>query len=521
MTSAASTDVPLLELRDVVKQFGGTLAVDHLSMTLRAGRCLALLGQNGAGKSTVIKMLAGVYTPDGGDLLLSGQRLDDAARKRISFIHQDLGLIDSMTAAENIAMVRGYPRARSGLIAWRQARRAASEVLTLVGLDIHPQTLTRDLSRTEKSLLAIARALARDSELLVLDEPTASLPSADVERLVQVISDLKGQQVGIMYVSHRMDEIFRVADDIAVMRDGALVGKCEAHQTTSSELIELIVGKHPVKVNAAAPPQSASSVLELRGVSVQDVTDVGPVTLSIKAGELVGLAGLRGAGHALLGRALCGLHPISSGDALLNHRPLKIRSAREAIHSGVAFLTSNRQEESLAMSLTVTENLFINPKLRGRGTFTMRSKKGERSSAAALINTFSIRPAVTDRPVSNLSGGNQQKVVLARWLGTDASLLVLEEPTMGVDVGAKAEIYGLINQALAKGLAVIVISTDFEEVATICNRAFVFNRGQVVAELPKDQLTPAALIHYAADAPADLASQAAAGRESKGSRQCA
>jgi ribose transport system ATP-binding protein len=497
---AASVSNALVEFQQVTKQFGGTLAVDRVQLELEAGTIVALLGENGAGKSTMIKMLAGVHAPDAGQILIAGHPVDLASRERIAFIHQDLGLIDSMTAAENIALVCGYARAR-GLISWPRTAEAARTALEAIGGEIDPEILVSGLSRTEKSLLAIARALARRADVLVLDEPTASLPAGDVARLFEALRRLRAQGVAMIYVTHRIDEVFQIADEVAVMRDGRLVGRRNVSDTTTSELIYLIVGRPPSEVFVKPPQPSARVVLE---VSQAHVGSVGPVQLQVMAGEVVGLAGLRGAGHEAFGRALVGLRRFTAGAVRLNGSPLTATSPADAIHAGIAFVTSNRQEEGLAMGLSVRENLYLNPAVRGRRSFDAMAPAAERRLARHAIHRFGIRPPEPDKTVGTLSGGNQQKAVLARWLDAGVRLLVLEEPTMGVDVGAKSEIYALMNEALEAGLAMIVISADLEEVSYICNRAFVFNRGRVMAEVGRQELSVSRLTELAAgsDAPA-------------------
>jgi ribose transport system ATP-binding protein len=485
---------PLVEFRQVTKQFGGTLAVDRVDISLQAGTILALLGENGAGKSTLIKMLAGVHVPDGGQIWVDGRPVDPASRARIAFIHQDLGLIDSMTAAENIAIVCGYPRSR-GLISWGRTSQAARSALDAIGGEIDPDALVGILSRTEKSLLAIARALARHADVLVLDEPTASLPAGDVEGLFGALRRMRDQGVAMIYVTHRIDEVFQIADRVAVMRDGRLVATRDVRDTTASELIYLIVGRPLSEVFVRPPHPSAISALDVDQVFIGSV---GPVQLHVMSGELVGMAGLRGAGHEAFGRALGGLRPFSAGSARLNGEPLASSTPADAIRAGVAFVTSNRQEEGLAMALTVRENLFINPALQGRRPWHAMRRRTERRLASHLIHRFRIRPPEADKVVGNLSGGNQQKAVLARWLRTGVRLLILEQPTMGVDVGAKSEIYALMNEALEAGLAMILVSSDLEEVANICNRAFVFNRGRVVAEVGRHDLSVGRLTELAA-----------------------
>jgi ribose transport system ATP-binding protein len=487
---------PLLESRDLCKSFGDTLAVDHISFTLQRGQILALLGENGAGKSTLIKLLAGVYRPDHGSILLHGEPIDHRRNNHLAFIHQDHGLIDTMTIAENIALVSGYSRGL-GLIDWRSTRHYAERSLDHVGLKIDPTINVSDLSRTERSLVAIARALAMHIDVLVLDEPTASLPTADVDRLFDVLQHLRERGVGMIYVTHRIDEVFRIADRVAVMRDGRLVAIRNVTETSTRELVNAIVGRPLSAVFIRAPRPSSEPILELRDVQLGPLK---PVSFSVMAGELIGLTGLRGAGHELLGRTIAGILPCANGDIRIHGRRVLLGSPRQAIAAGVAFITSNRQEESLAPGLTVRENLFINPSTMQRRLFSFLLPQSERRQARELLERFYVRPPDPDRVIATLSGGNQQKSVLARGFATPAFVFALEEPTQGVDVGAKSDIYVIMNQALLSGCCILILSSDFEEVALVCNRALVFNRGEMVAELFRDEISVPRLIEFASAA---------------------
>lgn len=492
--SLQSNALPLLYYENVSKRFGRTLAVNNVSLQVEAGSVLALLGENGAGKSTLIKMLAGVHGLDDGRILFKGRPIEsDADRRGIAFIHQDLGLIDSLSAAENIAFSCGFSR-RFGLIDWAQVRRKAREALALVDGSIDPDTPVGELERTQKSLIAIARALAMDAELLILDEPTASLPADDAERLFDVLKRLRERGVGMIYVSHRLDEIFRVADQVAVMRDGQLVCCKSIRNTDPQDLVRQIVGREPEQLYLAAPVRNGPLVLQ-----VQDL-QTGPVcglSFELHAGEILALVGLRGAGQELIGRALFGLQPMEAGQVLLDGALLRPTSPQAAMRQGLGLVAGDRCGESLTMPMSVRENLYFNPVANGLGLFGWIAPQGERQQADELVRRFGVRPNDTECPVETLSGGNQQKVVMARWLKITDRVLILEEPTAGVDVGAKAEIYRLIQCALEQGLAVLLISTDFEEVANIAHRALVFSRAKVVASLGKDQLSVNSLLEYA------------------------
>ncbi len=490
---------PLLRFVGVTKQFSGTLAVDDLSLEVHPGEVLALLGQNGAGKSTVIKILAGVHQASHGEIFYKDRKLESFGSKPpIAFIHQDLGLIEWMTVAENLSL-GGFAKNTGlfrGLIDWKSATNRAKLALEAVGGGISPTARIFSLSRTERALVAIARALSQEAELLVLDEPTSSLPANDVERLFEVLRNLRNKGVGMIYVSHRLDEVFRICDRVAVMRDGKLVGLCATSETNPQNLVTTIVGH---KISEAYPkakaPSGSQNLLEVTGLRVATLE---PMSFQVRPGEALGITGLKGAGQVELGRALFGLEPVLGGRVTLEQNPIRTHSPLEAMRAGVGFVSSNRREESLAMSLSVRENFFMNPANRKIKLWHPIVPKHEKRLARDWISRFNVRPPGAEQALDTLSGGNQQKVVMGRWLEFGAKLLILEEPTLGVDVGSKAEIYSLLARALEAGAAVLLVSTDLEEIAGICHRALVFNRGQISAELVGEQLTVPALVHAAA-----------------------
>ncbi|CAM5765189.1 sugar ABC transporter ATP-binding protein [Labrys miyagiensis] len=488
-----------LRFEDVAKSFGGTRALKGVSFDVGRGEVVALLGENGAGKSTLIKILGGIVRPDSGSVSIDGEPYRHRAharaeRQSVAFVHQDLGLVEWMTVAENMSLPQGFAgrawSGRLGLIDWRAAERQAREALKLVGCDIDPTTRVHSLSRTEKSLVAIARALVVECDFLVLDEPTASLPADEVERLFDAIRHLKQRGVGMIYVSHRLDEIFRIADRVVVMRDGLKVGERPIGQTNPDELVSLIVGRSNLDLFKKAAVQSGPLRVRVRDVST---ASAGPISFDVRQGELLGLVGLRGAGQEEIGRALFGVVPHEGEITLDGTRP-DLSSPRAALQSGIGLMARDRMEESLAPALSVRENAFLNPGASGRGLLSFLSPRREAKSAVELGASVGLRPNDPDLPIEGLSGGNQQKVVVGRWLATGRKLLVAEDPTAGVDVGAKAEIYRLIARALEQGLAVVAVSTDFEEIAHICHRALVFNRGRIIAELQGEALTTEAVI---------------------------
>ncbi|MFJ8467530.1 sugar ABC transporter ATP-binding protein [Streptomyces swartbergensis] len=493
---------PLVTLRGLRKRFGGTLALADVDLDIHGGSVLALLGHNGAGKSTLIKILAGVYRADEGRVSVAGHALGtDAASAEMSFIHQDLGLVEWMTVAENVALGTGYPR-RGGLVSWRQVRRRCIKALDVVAGHLDPDAAIADLTRAERSLVAIARALSTRARLIVLDEPTASLPAADCARLFEVLHTLRDRGHAIVYVSHRLDEVYQVADRFAVLRDGHLISQGLLADHGPDRIVHDIVGHEPASHRPPAPRTTgapAATMLRLTGVTAEGV---GPVDLELRAGEVLGMVGLTGAGHMDLGRALAGARPLTGGDVLLDGRPYRPGSVAAAVDAGVGFVTSNRQEEGCALELTVRENFLANPRADARSPWRWISPARERAEARALVERFGVRPTDPEAPIATLSGGNQQKIMIGRWLRLSRRVVILEEPTAGVDVGAKAEIYRLLDDALAAGLAVLLISTDFEEVADVCHRALVFVRGGVTAELSDDALTVTELTHAASAMPA-------------------
>ncbi len=480
----------------IIKTFGGTHALRSVSLRVGRGEIVALLGENGAGKSTLIKVLGGIHAPDGGHVSVDGAPYKHIAgkvnaRQAVAFIHQDLGLIEWMSVAENIALAIGYVK-KGGRIDWPATEDVARKALALVDADFSPTTRIANLSRTEKSLVAIARALAVECDFLVLDEPTASLPADEVERLFAALRQLRTKGVGMIYVSHRLDEIFKIADRVAVLRDGQMVGMRDIEHTNPEDLVSLIVGR---KARDIVRPDALAgdAVLQVNGLRTDTA---GPVDFVVQRGEMLGLVGLRGAGHEDIGRSLYGLLD-HTGSVQLDGSAPDLSSPRAAMLSGIGFVARDRVVESIAPALSVRENAFLNPEATGRGLFAFQTAGVEEARASELGSRVGLTPNDPTLAIEALSGGNQQKIVVGRWLDTARRFLIAEDPTAGVDVGAKAEIYQLLYDAMASGMGVLIVSTDFEEIANICHRALVFSRGQMVAELTGVQLSTESLIQAA------------------------
>jgi ribose transport system ATP-binding protein len=461
-----------------------------VDLRVGSGEVVALLGENGAGKSTLIKILAGVYRPTAGTLRLGDDVFPHgispaAARAHgLSFVHQDLGLLESLSVAENIAHVAGFER-RLGLISWRRQARFAHELLQRWEIDIHPATPVKELEAAERALVAVARAIATDARVIVFDEPTASLPRHDVELLHGAVDRLSAGGVAILYVTHRLGEVARLADRAVVLRDGEVAGTVDVAETSDKQLVELIIGGS-VGHDGAAGSRGVGEedVLVLRNVSGAGTHDV---SLTLKEGEILALVGLIGAGHRSVGRMVAGVEPQDGGEMVLVGEPYRPRTPLDAQRRGVVHVPSDRLGEGGFPTLDTSMNFT----LRDRTTTALASTRRERAEARVVFEDWGVVPRAPDTVFSSLSGGNQQKVILAKWMTQRPAVLVAEEPTAGIDVGTRAAIYERLAQAAADGASVLLMSSDADEVAAIADRAIVFAHGTLKSELRRSELSPA------------------------------
>lgn len=499
--TASGHDATAVRVSGVSKRYPGTVALDRVDLEIRRGEIHALMGGNGSGKSTLIKILCGVVAPEaGGSIEVDQLRLaaEDWSRETahtvgVHAVHQDLGVFLDLSVAENLAVGDRFPRNRIGGIAWSAVHAHADALIRRFRIDAEPQTPMRSLSQANRTLVAIARALqhgTHDRGLLILDEPTAALPTEESDLLLANLQRFAAEGQAILYVSHRLDEIMRIADRVTILRDGRSAGTFAAEDLDESKLVRLIVGADLTAPATRAPREEADvPALALRKVSVGPLRDV---DLDVAPGEIVGLAGLVGSGRSSLLNTIFGVRAPERGSVLLQGRTVRTASCRDAIANGVAYVPENRAEDAAFSGLSIAANIVM-PRIRRYWSLRGMRDRAIRADAQTLMRSFLVRAASGESPLSTLSGGNQQKVILARWLGTAPRVLLLDEPTQGVDVGARSEIHALIRKAADDGLAVLMVASDPEEMAMVVDRALVIRDGRIALHLTRDELTPARL----------------------------
>lgn len=482
----------LLKLRALEKSFAAVRALGPVDLELRQGEILGLVGENGAGKSTLIKLLAGVHQPDGGYIERGGLPLRfssprEALDAGIATIHQELEYFAYLSVAENMLLGERWPRHSWGGVNWRELHAEAARRLDDFGLKISTQTLFGNLTAAEKQEIAIATALSQQARLLILDEPTASLTEPEVARLFAHLERLRSQGVTILYVSHRLDEIFRITDRVAVLRDGKLVAVHETKDVEVGHLIHDMVGRPLEQIfPRTRSPQKGEPLLEVENLYRAGMFD--GISLSVHAGEIVGLSGLVGAGRSELARAIYGLYGVDAGHMTLCGEPWSPRNAHAALRAGLVYLPEERKRQGLVLDHSLGETIGIGfSDLLTR--FGLVRRKQEKSRVLEALAKYDIRANGPEQPVGTLSGGNQQKGMLARWLEREPRVIVLDEPTRGVDVGAKAQIHAVIDRLAAAGKAILLISSDLPEVLGMSDRVLVINRGRLSAELVGAELT--------------------------------
>jgi ribose transport system ATP-binding protein len=492
----------VLEARQVSKAFPGVQALQKVNLTVHRGEVLAVVGENGAGKSTLMKILGGVEQADAGEILLDGNpvsltTVDEAQDHGIVLIHQELNLADNLDVAGNIFLGR-EPR-RFGFLRLIDPRiyQEAAVLLRRVGLRCSPRTRVADLPVGQQQLVEIARALSLQSRVVIMDEPTSSLTQREAERLFEIIAELKRSGVSIVYVSHRLKEVEAIADRVAVLRDGANAGELGRDQIGHDAIVRLMVGRELKQFfqRSHVPAASAPPVLRVQGLRLLP-QQAQPISFLLRAGEIVGLAGLMGSGRTELAEALFGVHPALEGEIELNGRRLSVRHPVDAIAAGLFLIPEDRRIHGLVLSASVRENVAL-PSLSALSWLSLVSARRERELAQAMCQRLNIRTPGTEQTVGLLSGGNQQKVVLAKWLAQTPRVLILDEPTRGIDVGAKTEIYGLMDRLASQGVAILMISSDLEEVLGMSDRVLVMHEGRLAGEVGRADMSEEAIMHLA------------------------
>jgi rhamnose transport system ATP-binding protein len=489
----------LLRLTGIGKSFSGVRALDSVSFDLNAGEVHALVGENGAGKSTLIKVITGAHRPDEGTIEVLGRVVEenDPVRSRdlgIAAIYQQPALFPDLTVAENIALglEPGGPWRR---IRWGDRRRRARQLLDRIGAAIDPDIEVRRLTMPEQQLVEIARALGADARILIMDEPTASLGEQEVEHLFGVVRELKGHGVGTIYISHRLEELPQVADRVTALRDGRLVGTRPMAEVDRSELIRMMVGRSLSAVFPKVEVEPGEVVLEAEGIGCRE-SGVRDVSLSVRSGEILGLAGLVGAGRTEVARILFGLTPADSGTIRVLGKAVAIDSPGDAVALGIGYVPEDRRRYGIIPPMSVADNATL-ATLGAISSGGLLDRDRARSLASAMTAKMGVKTPSIDTPVGDLSGGNQQKVALARWLATDPRVLILDEPTQGIDVGAKAEIHRLMGELARKGLAIIMISSELPEILGMSDRIAVMCGGRIVGTLDRDRATQEEVLHLA------------------------
>jgi rhamnose transport system ATP-binding protein len=489
----------LLRLVGISKVFGGVHALERVSFDLRAGEVHALVGENGAGKSTLIKVITGAHRPDAGTLEIHGKPVTDIDPGRargmgIAAIYQQPALFPDLTVAENIA-IGLEPAGPWRRVRWKARRARARMLLERVGAAIDPELDVRRLSMPQQQLVEIARALGAEARILIMDEPTASLSDTEVEQLFVVIRGLKAEGVGVIYISHRLEELPQVADRVTALRDGVLAGTRRMEDVSRGELIRLMMGRELSAVFPKSVVQPGAVVLDVRGLACR-AAGIQNVSFTIRAGEVLGLAGLMGAGRTELAGVLFGLTPADRGEIRLHGRRVRIDSPARAVASGIAHVPEDRRRHGVILDLSTAANTTL-------ATLSATSRMGfldfgrERQVAAQFSRRLGIKTASIEDPVANLSGGNQQKVALARWLAASPAVLILDEPTQGVDVGAKAEIHRIMNELAGQGMAILMISSELPEVLGMSDRIIVMHGGSLVGHFERDDATAEAILERA------------------------
>jgi rhamnose transport system ATP-binding protein len=489
------TTQPVISMRGINKAFGGVQALKDAAFDIYAGEVHALFGENGAGKSTLIKIITGVYQPDSGEILLGGEPVQfanprEAQAAAIAAIYQEPNLFPDLDIAENIYVGR-QPR-RMGRIDWAQMYRDAEELLDSLGLKLDVRTKARSLSVAQQQMVEIARALSLDAKVLIMDEPTSSLTLSEVEDLFTITRRLRDQGTALVFISHRLEELFALADRVTILRDGNYIGTRMIDNVTREELIRMMVGRSLDSLYPKEDADIGDVVLEVRNLTIPGQFE--DISFEVRAGEILGVYGLVGAGRTEIARAIFGTEPAMSGQIVIHGKPMTIRSPQQAMDLGIAYVPEDRKMHGLILPMSISQNITLSI-LSRFATATWINQQEENSAAQELARQLSVKAAGVWQKAAELSGGNQQKVVISKWLATKPRILILDEPTRGIDVGTKSEVHQLLSQLAADGVAIVMISSELPEILGMSDRILVIREGHVGGQFDREEATQEKLIH--------------------------
>lgn len=490
---------PLLEMRGISKRYPGVVALDSVHLEILPGEVHALVGENGAGKSTLMKILAGAETRDAGAVLLDGRpthvhRPQDAMALGINIIYQEFNLVPHLSAAENIYLGR-EPAARiPGFIDFKKLYGDAQSIMNSLGVEVDVRTEVSRLSVAQQQMVEIAKATSRNSRVIAMDEPSATLTEHELQNLFELIRELKSRGVGVIYISHRLEEIFEICDRVTVLRDGHYIGTLVTAETGRDEIIRMMVGRELKESIPKRPVAPGEPILEVIGLTRRGIFEA--ISFTVRRGEIVGIGGLVGAGRTEVARAIFGADPIDAGEIRILGKTVRPRSPREAIGLGIGLVPEDRKSLGLILSMVVRENTTL-ANLDLLTILGFVNRKQEKEVAERYVRDLRVRTPTIEQEVKNLSGGNQQKVVLAKWLFTNSQVLIFDEPTRGIDVGAKIEIYELMNDLAARGAGMVMISSELPELLGMSDRILVMHEGRIAGELAREEATQEKVMHLA------------------------
>jgi inositol transport system ATP-binding protein len=498
--AAHVVEPPLLEIHGIRKGFPGVVALDNVGFKLRAGTVHALMGENGAGKSTLMKIIAGIYIPDRGDISLKGHKISlkspiDALNKGIAMIHQELNLMPHMTVAENVWITR-EPKNAFGFVDHAQLYRKTEALFKTLNIDIDVRVEIQTLSVANRQMVEIAKAVSYNSDVLIMDEPTSALTEKEVEHLFAIIRTLRSQGKGIIYITHKMNELFEIADEFSVFRDGKYIATKLSTEVTRDDIIKMMVGREITQMFPKMEVPIGEVVLSIKNLCLDGVFK--DISFDVRAGEIVGMAGLVGSGRSNVAETLFGVTPASSGSIAINGKPITIDTPAKALGAGMAFLTEDRKETGCFLSLNIQENMdsaVLNQRYVSNGFV---QNKQLNADCIAMAQRLRVKTPSMDETILNLSGGNQQKVLVGRWLLTKPKILILDEPTRGIDVGAKAEIHRLVSELAGQGVAILMISSEMPEVLGMSDRIVVMHEGHVTGILDRKDADQVSIMDLAA-----------------------